>query len=111
MAYFTIMAELRGCYADNESAFTIQCNTRRELKAALEWEARDLRDAGAIGLSKRAVAALAAQAWRNVRAASLYPTVQGFRYAHHGAGNDCMGLMVYNSTRRDYIDAQAEYDA
>lgn len=106
MAYFTIMAELRGCYADNSSAFTIRCDTRRALKSALEWEARDLRDAGAIGLSKRNVQRLAAEAWRNRKSASVYPAVLPFRYAHHSPGNDCMGLMVYNATRADWLETE-----
>jgi hypothetical protein len=109
MAYFTIMAELRGCYADNSSAFTIHCDTRRALKSALEDEARDLRDAGAIGLSKRAVASLAAEAWRNRKSRLPYPTVAGFRYPHHSPGNDCMGLMVYNATRADWLASQEHW--
>lgn len=104
MAYFTIMAELRGCYADNDSAFTIRATTRRELKAALETEAGDLRDAGAIGLSKRAIASHAAEAWRNRKAKSVYPLVHPFRYAHQSG--DAMGLFVYNATRADYVAAQ-----
>lgn len=108
MAYFIIMAELRGCYADNSSAFTIRAETRRALKSALEWEARDLRDAGAIGLSKRNVQRLAAEAWRNRKSASVYPTVLPFRYAHHGAGNDCMGFMVYTATRADWLASQED---
>jgi len=71
MAYFTIMAELRGCYADNDSAFHIKADTRRELKEALEGEARHLRDAGAVGLSKRAIASHAAEAWRRRNADPL----------------------------------------
>lgn len=106
MPYFTIMAELRGCYADNSSAFTVRCDTRRALKAALEWEARDLREAGAIGLSKRNVASLAAMAWRKRSSRSPYPTVLPFRYAHHSPGNDCMGLMVYTATRADWLAGQ-----
>lgn len=106
MAYFTIMAELRGCYADDGSAFTIRCDTRRDLHAAIQWEARDLRDADAIGLSKRNVQRLAAEAWRNRSSRSPYPTVLPFRYAHHSPGNDCMGLMVYNATRADWLESQ-----
>jgi hypothetical protein len=106
MPYFTIMAELRGCYADNDSAFTIRCDTRRALKQALEAEARDLRDAGAIGLSKRAVASLAADAWRNRNDSSPYATVAGFRYSWHSPGNDCMGLMVFNATRAEWLAEQ-----
>ena len=108
MAYFTIMAEFRGCYSDNDSAQTIRCNTRRELKQALESEAYYLRDAGAIGLSKRAIAAHAAWCWRDRKSASPYPRVLAFRYAHHSAGNNCMGLMVYNATRADLLNSETE---
>lgn len=108
MPYFTIMAELRGCYADNSSAFTVKCATRRELKEFLESEASDLRDAGAIGLSNRAVTSLAANAWRHRESRSPYPTVAGFRYSYHSPGNDCMGLMVYNATREEYLAQETE---
>lgn len=107
MAYFTIMAELRGCYADNESAFVIRAKTRRELKAALASEASDLRDAGAIGLSKKAIASHAAEAWRKRKAKSAYPLVLPFRYPHQSG--DAMGLFVYNSSRVDYLESQKEY--
>lgn len=107
MAYFTIMAELRGCYADNESAFVIRATTRRELKAALASEARDIRDAGAIGLSKKAIASHAAEAWRKRKAKSAYPLVLPFRYSHQ-SGN-AMGLFVYNSSRADYLESQKDY--
>lgn len=108
MPYFTIMAELRGCYADNASAFTVKCDTRRELKEFLESEASDLRDAGAIGLSNRAVTSLAAESWRNRKSRSPYATVAGFRYSYHSPGNDCMGLMVYNATREEYLAQETE---
>lgn len=104
MAYFTIMAELRGCYADADSAFTIKADTRRKLKSALMGEADVLRDAGAIGLNKRAVAGLAAMAWRERRNGGAYPFVLPFRYPHQSGS--AMGLFAYVATRRDYLDAQ-----
>lgn len=106
MAYFTIMAELRGCYADADSAFTIKADTRRELKAALASEADTLRDAGAIGLNNRAVAGLAAMAWRDRRKGGVYPFVAPFRYPHQSG--PAMGLFVYVASRADYL-AQGDY--
>lgn len=97
--YFNIMAELRGCYADNESAFILRAATRRELKATLESEARELRDAGAIGLNKRAVANLAARAWRR-KGQGYLSDVAPFKYPSQGAY--CMGLMVNPATRADW---------
>ena len=101
MTYFTIMTELRGCYADADSAYTIKADTRRELKAALEDESRYLRDAGAIGLSKRAVASLAALAWRKRKAGGIYPFVAPFRYPDQSGY--VMGLFVYVASRADYL--------
>jgi hypothetical protein len=106
MAYFTIMAELRGCYADNESAFVIKANTRRELKAALVSEARDLRDAGGIGLSKRKLATFAAFVWSKRKAGGIYPFVLPWRYAHQSG--DAMGLFAYVSSRADYLASQTD---
>jgi len=48
-----------------DSAYTVKADTRRELKAALQCEASDIRDAGGVGMSKRAIAWLAAESWRN----------------------------------------------
>lgn len=101
MTYFTIMTELRGCYADADSAYTIKADTRKELKAALEDESDYLRDAGAIGLSKRAVASLAALAWRKRKASGIYLFVAPFRYPYQSG--DPMGLFVYVASRADYL--------
>lgn len=98
------MAELRGCYADNESAFILRAATRRELKETLESEAAQLREAGAIGLNKRAVANLAARAWRR-KGQSHLSDVAPFKYPSQGGY--CMGLMVNPSSRADYLESQA----
>lgn len=102
MAYFTIMAELRGCYSDNESAYTIRADTRRELKTALE------STASGIGLNKKAIASHAAEAWRKRKSIGVYPLVLPFRHEHHAAGSRPMGLFVYNATRAEYLAAQEE---
>ena len=61
--YFFVSHGLRGCYMpDNSQA--VMCQTRRELKDTLESTADYLRDGSTVGLSKRAIAWLAARAWR-----------------------------------------------
>ena len=70
MAYFSISTGLRGCYMP-DNAYVIQVDTRRELKAAIESEARDYRDAGFVGANKKAIAYIAAIAWRNRRKMQL----------------------------------------
>lgn len=107
MAYFTIMAEMRGCYADNDSAYTFRADTRRELKSHLESMADNQREADAIGLSKKAVAGLAAEAWRRRKEKGVYPFVLPF---HYRADGPSMGLFVYNASRADYL-AQEERDS
>lgn len=102
--YFTISNGPRGCYM-HERAYIVRCETRRELKSILESEADSLRDAGYIGANKRAVASLAAAAWRDAHSArpSAYDHVMGLQPAHVSRGNYCYGLMVGHSTRADYL--------
>ncbi|TGV99774.1 hypothetical protein EN788_55235, partial [Mesorhizobium sp. M2D.F.Ca.ET.145.01.1.1] len=86
-----------------DSAYCIKVDTRRDLKNALEWEARDIRDAGFIGCSKAAVASLAAAAWREAhkRKPSLYPHVApyGSRDNRHSA------IHVSVATRAEYLES------
>ena len=44
MPYFSIYQGFRGCYMP-DGAYIIQAKTRRDLKAALQWEADSIRDA------------------------------------------------------------------
>lgn len=104
MAYFVLMSEMRGCYSDNDSAHVIRCQTRRELKSHLESMADVDRDQGAIGLSKRDVAALAALAWRKRKEGGVYPYVQPFRYPN---GGPSYGLFVYPATRAEYLEQES----
>ena len=105
MAYkhFHIMNGLRGAYMP-DSHHVIRCATRRDLKSALEYEAETLRDAGAIGLSKRAIASLAARAWR---VASHYDHVAPYRYP--GACDPTArpyALMVSSATREEHRESE-----
>ena len=105
MAYFAIWQGLRGCYMP-DSSYIIRANTRRELKAALQSEARDIRDAGGIGLNKRAIAWLANAAWKNrKRAQGEY--VAPYRWQYQDSYPLALGVFV-GMTRREYLD-QSEY--
>ena len=61
--YFHISSGLLGGYIP-DSSYMLRCETRRELKSAIEGEAYGFTDAGYKGASKRAIAGLAADAWR-----------------------------------------------
>ncbi|RWF33769.1 hypothetical protein [Mesorhizobium sp.] len=100
--YFHVSQGLRGCYMP-DTAYVIRVDTRRDLKSALEWEARDIRDAGFVGLNRRAVARLAAAAWREAhkKQPSIYPWVAGYGQA----GNHAFGLHVSAATRAEYLES------
>ena len=102
MQYFNISNGLRGCYMP-DSAHIIRCNTRRELKRALEDEAYYLRDAGFTGASKRAVASLAAEAWRDAQQPRKKWGDFVCPLKPHGSDNASYGLFVSHSTRADYL--------
>lgn len=58
--YFNIQVGLRGCYMPDSSYF-LKCETRRELKNAIDDEACAINsDGSTLGLSKRAVESVAA---------------------------------------------------
>ena len=99
MPYFHIAAGLRGCYMP-DNAFVIKCDTRRELKNALQWEAYSYRDAGFIGANKKAIATIAAAAWRDRKKTQLpyaLPLAQT-------PGNYCHGIFVSSATRDEYLE-------
>lgn len=100
--YFAISQGLRGCYMP-DSVYIIKAGTRRELKAALEYEARDLRDAGFIGLSKRAIASLAAGAWNEAGKVSARSIDFVAPYRAAGMSHYPYGLFASVSTRADYL--------
>jgi hypothetical protein len=105
MAYFTISHELRGCFMSDFS-YVVRASTRRELKAAIAAEASDLRDAGFIVLNSRAVASLAAAAWRaRKRNAEI-----GIPYRLGGQNGWPYTLGVTTGTTREEWMQQNAYD-
>lgn len=100
--FFHIGMGPRGMYMP-DSSFIIAAKSRRELKSIIESEAYDLPDAGFVGASKKAIASLAARAWRN---SGIYDSVMPLKPGH--ADSYCYGLMVSNSTRADFEQQESE---
>jgi hypothetical protein len=94
---------MRGCYMP-DNAYTIRANTRRDLKSALQSEANSIRDAGMIGMNKRAISWLAATAWRNRRRASG-EYVAPYRNAEQKHYPYALGVFV-GASRADYLAEQ-----
>lgn len=99
MAYFTIYQGLRGGYMP-DSAYIIKADTRRELKTSLAWEADSIRDAGGVGLSKRAIASLAAQAWAERKRAC--EIVAPYRWKEQDSYPYALGIFT-GASRADYL--------
>lgn len=99
MAYFNISNGLRGGYMPDNSHI-LRFDTRKELKAYLLAESRDMREAHGYGGSKRIVAAIAAQAWKN-RKGYIYPYVIPFGRRR---GDYPFGLFVGAATRTEYLE-------
>lgn len=107
--YFHISTGLRGCYMP-DSVYVVRCDTRRDLKAALEYEAATIRDSGLyVGCSKRDIAALAAIGWREARKASpaILPHVAPYRAK--GQDHYPYGVFVSVATRREYLESEEEH--
>lgn len=104
MPYFHVSNGLRGCYMP-DSVQCVRADSRRELKSILESEAEWLRD-GTVGLSKRAIASLAAEAWRR-RADSRWTLDLVAPYRHADAIHKSeypFALAISRATRRDFLD-------
>lgn len=107
MPYFHISTGLRGCYMP-DNAYVIKADTRRELKSAIEYEANSYRDAGFVGANKKAIAALAASAWRNRGASNAaLPYVLPLA-PEHAPRNYCHGIFASGATRADYLEYAKE---
>jgi hypothetical protein len=105
--YFHIAQGMRGCYMPDNS-YVVRVDTRRELKAIVESEARDLRDAGMVGASKREVTATVADAWRNLRAAKLSPYPFVVPYGVRAGGHRPYAIHIGHATREDWLEDQAD---
>lgn len=105
MAYFNISTGLRGCYMP-DNAYIVRCDTRRELKAIIKSECRDYRDAGFVGANQRAIAWIAAMAWRN-RGKFQLPYALPLAPSH-ARDNYCHGIFVASADRQEFRDYMAE---
>lgn len=105
--YFHIAQGLRGCYLPDNS-YVVKVDTRRELKAIVEDEARDIRDAGGIGANKREVAATVADAWRNLRAAKRSPYAFVVPYGFTPGGMRPYAIQISHATRADWLASRDE---
>lgn len=104
MAYFSIYQGLRGCYMP-DNAYIVKADTRRVLKAALQWEADSIRDAGGIGMSKRAIAWLANAAWKN-RKNMRGEYVTPYRWAYQDNYPNALGVFT-GASRSDYLNQES----
>jgi hypothetical protein len=105
--YFAVSQGLRGCYMP-DSLYILKTQTRKGLKKALESEAYSIRDAGFVGCSKKAVAALAAECWRS-RGRSTLDNVAPYRSAKATRPQDYpYGLFCSASSKEGYKEQEAE---
>lgn len=103
MAYFSIWQGLRGMYVP-DSVYIIRVMTRRELKTALQWEADSIRDAGGVGMNKRAISRLACAAWKARKESR--ELVAPYRWT--GQDSYPYGLGVFTgATRADYLSQES----
>jgi len=100
MPYFHISSGPRGCYMPDNAA-VIYVKTRRELRAAIAYEAECYREAGFVGANARAVSAVATAAWRERSLTLPYALPLA---PPHARRNYCHGVFVSRATRDDYRD-------
>lgn len=107
MAYFTISNGLRGCYMP-DNCYVVRVTTRRELKNIIASEASDYRDAGFVGVNKRAIAHIAAIAWKEAKKARPAYLPYCLPLApSHARHNYCHGIFISVATRAEYREHQA----
>lgn len=104
MRYFNVSSGLRGCYMPDTS-YVVEANTRHELKNILESEASYFKEAGFVGVNKKAIAHIAASAWRDEKAYLPYCLPLA---PPHARDNYCSGIFISNATRKEYLE-QEEY--
>src|SRR4051812_31050189 len=107
MKYFWIATGLRGAYMPDNS-YVVACKTRRELKETIAFEADSYADAGFVGASKKAVARLAAAAWKNAQAASPAHLPHVLPLAREKGSGYAFGIFASVATRADWKEAQEE---
>ena len=103
--YFFISSGLRGCYMPDFS-YCVKVTTRRELKDLLQIEADSINDAGFIGCSKRSIARLANNCWKNREDYTLMDFVAPYRSKKQH--DYPYGLFCSMARKQDYIDSLEE---
>ena len=106
--YFTMMHGLRGCYMPDGDPFILMARTRRDLKAAIADEADNMGDM--VGLSKAAVARLAADAWREAHKPNpaYLPHCLPCHDRSVKIAKYSYGIFVSVSSRSEYLERQKE---
>lgn len=105
--YVTVYSGLRGAYLDSDGLHVAAVETLKELRDHLESEARDLRDAGAIGLNRRAIAQLARSVWESAESSrpSSLPYVAPYRWQYGTPGNFPYGIFATPATLAEYEES------
>lgn len=103
--YFSVSTGLRGCFLP-DTVHVIKVDTRRELKSAIAWEAESYADAGFVGASKKAVAWLAAEGWREAHKPSPSFLSLCLPLAREKGSGYAFGIFVAPATRSDYLEQE-----
>lgn len=106
--YFTIMHGLRGCYMPDSEPYVVMAHTRRELKDAIASEADMVSSGDTIGLSKRAIAAFAAECWREAHKERPAYLPYCLPCKERGQDSYSYGIFCSVATRKEYLESQAE---
>ncbi len=101
--YFSISTGLRGAYLP-DSAYVVKVDTRRELKSTVAFEADSYAEAGFVGASQRAVAWLAAEAWREARRPSQRFLSLCLPLAREKGSGYAFGIFIAPATRAEYLE-------
>ena len=100
--YFHVSNGLRGCYMPDNSSVA-KCDTRRELKNLVAYEASNMREEHGFGGSKKSVAAFVAQCWREAQKGS--PTYLPYCLPFgRRPGDYPFGVFVSVATRKEYVE-------
>ena len=108
MKYFNISHGLRGCYMPDGEPYVLAAKTRRELKAQIASEADMLATEYTIGLSKRAVAAFAAECWREAHKKTPAYLPYCLPCKERGQSGYYYGIFVSIASRQEYLQSVAD---
>jgi hypothetical protein len=103
--YFHISSGLRGCYMP-DNAYVTKFDTRKALRAFVEYESRDMIEAYGFGYSKADRAAVVAQVWREASGRdkkAWLDHVIGFGRTR-SRDDRPFGLFISHATRADYLE-------